>query len=305
MLTTFTFEFRLAVQCCKHLNLEKRGFIISKKRLVLPVVKMKKYLLILLIAIGFSSCDEYAKVQKSSDLDYKLEMAISYYETERYEKAYPLLDELITLYRGTHKQQDVYYYYAMCLYQMKDYILASYHFKTLYQTFPNNEHAEDAAFMTAFCYYLETPKASLDQSYTFKAINEIQFFVNSHPTSQRIEECNMLIDEMREKLEVKSYEIAKVYYRTENYKSAVLAFDHTLSDFPDTPYREEAMFYRLDASYQLAMKSITSLQLQRFKEARTSYNDFLDLYPVSTYKRDAEKIYMKIVIELEKFNVKT
>ena len=56
------------------------------------------------------------------------------------------------------------------------------------------------------------------------------------------------------------------------------------------------MYYRLDASYQLAMKSITSLQLQRFKEARTSYYDFLDLYPESDYTRDAEKIYQKIVI---------
>lgn len=276
----------------------------SKKRLVLPVTKMKRILLIVWLAISFTSCDEYARVQKSSDLDYKLEMAIKYYDTEKYEKAYPLLDELVTLYRGTHKQQDVYYYYAMCLYQMKDYILASYHFKTLYQTFPNNKNAEDAAFMTAFCYYLETPKASLDQSYTYKAINEIQFFVNSHPSSQRIEECNMLIEELRGKLEVKSYEIAKVYYRTENYKSAVLAFDHTLSDFPDTPYREEAMFYRLDAAYQLAMKSITSLQLQRFKEARTSYYDFIDLYPDSDYTKDAEKVFDKIKIELEKFNEK-
>jgi outer membrane protein assembly factor BamD len=187
---------------------------------------------------------------------------------------------------------------------MGDYILASYHFKTLYQTFPNHPNAEDAAFMTAFCYYLETPKYSLDQAYTYKAINEIQLFVNTHPGSQRLDECNMLMEELRTKLEEKSFGIAKGYYRTERYQSAVLAFSHTLTDFPDSEHREEAMFLRLDAAYELAMKSISSKQLQRFKEARTAYYDFIDLFPETEYKKDADKIYQKIVLELEKFNVK-
>jgi len=265
---------------------------------------MRRFLYIFIISILIASCDEYSEVQKSTDVEYKIEMAIKFYEEGKYEKAYPIFDELVTLLRGTQKAQDVYYYYGMCLYKMGDYILAAYHFKNMYQTFPRNKNAEDAAFMTAFCYYLESPKPSLDQAYTYKAINEIQLFVNTHPGSQRNEEANMLIDELRHKLEEKSFQVAKVYYRTENYQSAVLAFDHTLNDFPDTKYREEALFYRLNAAYHLAVKSISSKQLQRFKEARTTYYDLTDMYPESEYKKDADKIFKRILEELDKFNVK-
>jgi outer membrane protein assembly factor BamD len=190
----------------------------------------------------------------------------------------------------------------MCLYQTGDYILAGYHFKNMYQSFPGHQEAENAAFMVAFCYYLESPKPSLDQAFTYKAMNELQLFINTHPTSQRIEECNMLFDELRAKLEKKSFEIAKVYHRTENYQAAVLAFNHTLNDYPGTVFREQAMFYKLEAAYELAKNSIDSKQIQRYKEARTAFYELMDSYPETEFKRSAERLYEKIEIEINNFN---
>lgn len=242
-------------------------------------------------ALMLASCSEYSKVLKSPDLDYKFKKAVEYYEDGKYAKAFPLFDELLTLYRGTAKAQDVYFYYANTHYNLKEYILAAYHFKNFYKTFPNHKDAEEAAFLTGYCYYLESPVYSLDQSYTYKAINELQLFVNTHPESPRVEECNVLIDELRGKLERKSYEVAKQYFHMELYQSAVVALNVTLDTYPDTEYREEAMYMRLVAAYNLAENSIEEKQLQRFREAMTAYNELLEFFPETSHKKQADKLF--------------
>ncbi len=259
----------------------------------------------LLITTLLSACGEYQRVLKSTDLEYKLEKGVEYYEAGKYAKALPIFDELLTLYRGTQKAQDVYYYYAMTEFNMGNYLVAAYHFKTFYQTFPNHAFADESAFMVGFCYAKESPTYSLDQTNTFKAINELQLYINTHPNSAHIEECNMLIDELRGKLERKSFEIAKQYWHTENYKAAVTALSESMNDFPDTPYREEAMYLKLDSAYKLAKNSIVSLQAQRFKQAQTAYYELIDAFPETDYKKQAERIFRDIQDSMEELKNNT
>lgn len=256
-------------------------------------------------AMLFASCDSYQQVLKSTDLEFKFQKAVEYYEDGKYAKASPIFDELLTLYRSTQKAKDVYYYHAMTQYHLQDYLVAAYHFKNFYQTFPNHQFAEESAFMVGFCYYKESPTYSLDQANTYKAMNELQLFVNTHRNSPRVQECNALIDEMRQKLERKSFEIAKQYWHTENYRAAVEAFAITLGEFPDTKYREEALHLRLDASFELAKNSIVSLQAQRFKQTLTAYYDLIDAFPQTKYKKDAERIYNETKMLIEELKLKT
>lgn len=244
----------------------------------------------LLLALLATSCGEYQEVLKSKDLDFKFSKAVEYYDAGEYNKAYPIFDELITLYRGTEKAQEVYFYYANTLYLQKDYILAGYHFKNFYKTFPQNEQADEAAYLTAYCYYLEAPTHSLDQAYTYKAINELQLFINTHPGSDRIEQCNGYMEDLRGRLELKSYEIAKQYYKTRKYKAAMTAFTTTLSEYPDTPYREEAMYLKAKAAFKLADNSVEELQKERFIEANTALNDLEEIFPESEYLKELRKL---------------
>jgi len=252
---------------------------------------MRKSIFIsVLSVILFAACGEYQQVLKSKDLEFKLSKALEYYNDGDYNKAYPIFDELISLYRGTEKAQEVYFYYANTLYKQKDYILAGYHFKNFYKTFPQNENADEAAYLTAYCYYLEAPSHSLDQAYTFKAINELQLYINTHPGSENIERCNGYMEELRGRLELKSYEIAKQYYKTRKYKAAMTAFTTTLREYPDTPYREEAMYLKAKAAFKLAANSVTDLQEERFIEANTALNDLEEVYPNSEYLTELRKL---------------
>jgi outer membrane protein assembly factor BamD len=278
----------------------------QNKQLLLPLMNFSvvfRNLLFLMLLLGGAACSEYQKILKSPDLDLKFEKAVGYFNQEKYEKAYPLFDELVQLYRGTAKSEEVYYYYAATLFGMKDYILAAYHFKNYSKTFPNNARAEEAAYMTAYCYYLEAPEYSLDQGYTMKAINELQLYINRFPNSSKLETGNRIMRELRSKMEKKQYEIAKQYFRTENYQSAVVSLGNTLNDFPDTQFKEEALYLKFQAAYKLAFNSIQDKKKQRYREAMTAYYDYVDFYPESANRKEADEIFAKIKIEYELLNV--
>ena len=261
---------------------------------------MKNLFYILLISITFSACSKYQQVLKSTDLEHKFEMAKKYYDEEQYFKALPIFDELNTLYRGTSKAEEVYYYLAYTHYGLSENLVAGYHFRNFALTFPNSKHAEEMAYMNAYCYYLESPSYSLDASHTFEAINELQYFIDRYPSSDKISESNKLIDELREKLEQKAYNIARLYYDTEDYKSAIVSLKNVLLDYPDTDFSEEIHFLILDANHLLASNSVSSKQKERWGSTIGAYHQFVDKFQNSEKLKDAESIYNKANKQLEK-----
>ena len=261
---------------------------------------MRNFFYILLIPIVFTSCSKYQQVLKSPDLEHKFEMAKKYYDEEQYFKALPIFDELNTLYRGTAQAEEVYYYLAYTHYGLSENLVAGYHFRNFALTFPNSKRTEEMAFMNAYCYYLESPSYSLDASNTLQAINELQYFVDKYPSSNRLSESNNLIDELREKLEKKAYYIAKLYYDTEDYKSAIVSLKNILIDYPDTDFSEEIYYLILDANHLLANNSVISKQKERWSSTISAYHKFVDKFENSEKLKNAESIYNKANKQLEK-----
>jgi len=254
---------------------------------------MTKFLLLLIfpVTIGIYSCSKYQQVLKSTDLDYKYKMAMQYYNDGEFYKAFPLLEELLALYKGTGKAEKVFYYYAYCNYNLEDYIFASFYFKNFTKTYPNSKHAEECQFMNAYCYYLTSPEYSLDQTNTYKAINELQLFVNMYSQSFRIAECNELIDKLRFKLEMKFYNNAKLYYNIRDYKAAIVAFENLQKDYPDTQFNEDAMFYILKSNYLLAINSIEEKKEERLQSTIKAYQTFYNGNPDGKFAKEIKSIY--------------
>ncbi len=254
---------------------------------------------LLIVAIANSGC-KYQKILKSNDFEKKYEVAKLYYDNGKYQKAFPLLEELITVFRGTSKAEDVYYLYAYCNYRLGDYMLAGYHFNNFIKTFPRSVNAEEAQFMNAKCYFLDSPEESLDQTSTYKAIDEIQLFVKRYPNSERVSECNDLMDRLRAKLEAKSYKHAKLYYRLGDYKAAIFALRNTIKDFPDSRHREELGFMIIKSGYLLAFNSIESKQVERYNETIAECISYMEKYPDTSYARDVDKVSADSKTQLQK-----
>jgi outer membrane protein assembly factor BamD len=277
---------------------------IIRKNYYYLCITMKKQIIILVatlsIIISFNACSKFNKIQKSTDMEAKYQAAVKYYEKKNYFQALQLFEELITVFRGTNRAEDTYYYYSQCYYETGDYTVAAYHFNNFNQTFPNSSRAEEALYKNAYCYYLDSPVASLDQKNTLDAIRQFQLFINKYPHSEKVQQSNELIDELRFKLETKEFNNAKLYFKTGNNKSAVLAFQNVLKTYPSTTYKEECLFYILRSSYLYANQSIDTKKPERYKNTIENYYKLIDTFPQTKYLREAERIFVESQARIKK-----
>ena len=248
---------------------------------------------------------KFNKLVKSSDMEAKYAAALLYYKKADYSRALTLLEELTSVFRGTAKAEEIHYYYAYSNYNLSDYILAGYHFRNFVKTFPSSIHAEECAYLNAYCFYVSSPSYSLDQMDTKLAIKEFQRFTNQYPKSTRIDLCNTILDKLRGKLERKSYENAMLYYNMVDYKASIVAFANHLKEFPDTEHREELNYLIIKSYYLLALNSVDSKKQERFKAAIDSYIKFIDTFPNGANLKDAELIYTSALKNLDKYNKPT
>ena len=149
------------------------------------------------------SCSEYQKILKNTDPEFKYTQALNYYDNGDYARALQLFEDLLGYYRGDSKSEDIYYHYVYCNFYMQDYISAAYHFNNFVSKFILSEKNEEMSFMSAYCHYLDSPRFSLDQTNTHKAIDELQLFISNYPTSDSIPRVNELILVLNKKLEKK------------------------------------------------------------------------------------------------------
>ena len=247
-------------------------------------------ILIVLILVAGSCKSKYEKLKASNDLAKKYQAALKYYNQKKYSRALDLFETLVQRYRGQAGAEDLYYYYAYANYNLKDYTSARYHFKTFADTYPTSTRAEECRFMAAYCFYLDSPIYSLDQENTTKAIEALQLFINLYPKSERVAEAGKLIQNLRDKLERKAYENAKLYLTIGDYQSAVMAFGNTVRDYPDTKYAEELDFLTIRAQYLYAKHSSEYKQEERFNLAVSFEQQFADKYPTSQYLREAQSL---------------
>lgn len=248
---------------------------------------------IFVILLVTSACSGYEKLLKSNDYELKYKKAFEYYADEDYSKAMNLFEQLIPVYRGTQRADSVNFYHAMCNYNMGDYLLAGHHFKNFATIYGNSPFAEDAEYLSAYCHYKNSPRPSLDQESTYKAIEAFQLFMIKYPNSERMEDANRIIKELENKLVEKSYMSAKLYYDLGNYKASIIALNNSLIEYPNTKFREEIKYLILKSHFLLADNSVESKRRERFQETLDEYYSFVDEFPNSEYIKDVNKIYQE------------
>ena len=268
--------------------------------------KINGLLAVIFIVFALVSCGNFNKILKSTNLEEKYKSAEAYYLKGDYYHAQQLFEELITYYRGTDKAEKIYYYYSYCYYGLEDFTTAAYYFKTFSSTYPNSKYAREAQYMSAYCTTLDSPDYSLDQVNTLSAIKELQLFIDMYPKSDSVALCNKLIDDLRNKLEQKEYEVSKLYFKLEAYKAAIVSFKNTMKDYPDSRYREDCLYYIMESNYRYAQLSIPSKQEERYKAAMLAFDALLEAFPQSQYLKEAESLNKNAQKEINKLkNIKS
>ena len=256
---------------------------------------MRQLIIVLLAAFALTSCGEYTRVQKSTDPDYKLDFAKRAFDQKKYVQAATVLQDVITVFKGTEKAEDALYLLALSHYENKDYPNACTYFKTYYNRFPKGKYTELARFYCGYGYYLDSPEPQLDQSGTIKAIEELQAFLDYFPKSDKVSIAQNSIFELQDKLTLKQLQNAQLYYNLgdymgNNYQSAIIVAQNAIKDYPYSRYKEDLEMLVLKSRYQEAQRSVDEKKTDRFREVVDEYYSFINNYPDSPYRKEAENI---------------
>ncbi len=257
---------------------------------------MRKFIILSVLTLLFCSCGEYQKALKSNDYNYKFEFAKQAFEQKRYVQSATLFNECTTVFKGSEKAEEAMYLLAMSNYENKDYITSGPQFKAYYQRFPKGKFVEPARFYCGYGYYLDSPDPQLDQTTTIKGIEELQAFLDYFPRSDKTAQAQNAIFELQDKLTLKQLQNAQLYYNLgnymgNNYESCVIVARNAVRDYPYSKYKEELEMLILKARFQEADLSIDERKQDRFREVLDEYYSFINNYPDSPHRSEAENIY--------------
>ena len=185
---------------------------------------------------------------------------------------------------------------AQSYYGQKDYQTASQYFETYYTTYPKGEFTELSRFYSGYGLYLDSPDPRLDQSQTYKAIEQLQLYLEYYPQSERAEEAQNIMFELQEKLAYKELMATRLYfnlgtYMGNNFQSCVITAQNALKNYPYSKYREEFMFLIIRAKYELALVSVEEKLQGRYRDVVDEYYNYMNEYPEGNYVKQVTKFY--------------
>lgn len=266
---------------------------------------MKKFLFISVYSLLLCSCaTEFNRVYKTSDVDYKYEFAKQCFAMGKYGQAATLLQDVVTVMKGTDNAQESLYMLAMAEYCNKDYESASATFKKYYSSYPKGVYAELSSYYVGQSLYQSTPEPRLDQTPTIGAINAYQQFMDFYPDSKLRQQAQDKLFELQDKLVKKEYLSAKLYYNLggyflncigggSNYEACIITAQNALKQYPYSSLREDFSILIMKSKFELAQHSTEAKKMERYQDAEDECYGFLNEYPESKERETAEKYIEK------------
>ena len=273
---------------------------------------MKKLTLIAsCVALLMTSCvNEYNQITKSGDYTLKYEYAKQCYAQGKYSRAVPLLQELVTMKKGSTEGEECLYMLAMAEFGMKDYETASEYFKKYFSSYPKGRYAENAKYYVGESLFQNAPEPRLDQSTTMTAIAAFQEYLDIFPNAHLKDQATGRLYALQDLLVEKEYKSAHLYFDLgtyfgnctnggNNYEACIVTAQNALKDYPYSNRREEFASLVMKSKYELAKMSVESKQLERYQDAEDECYGFINEYPDSKERSLAEK-YIEKCKEFEK-----
>ena len=238
---------------------------------------------------------QYEAIMYGSDNDAKYKLAFELFEAKKYAKAAEAFESLATIgMRGTPQEDTVQFYWGLSNYRYGDYVTAESNFNQFINTFPLSPFYEEARFLRLDCLYRSTYRYELDQTPTYRALSEMAIFQIERPDSQYHDNVAKMMDDLNNRLELKAYKSAWLYYHMEDYQAAHYAFKNVLKENADNRYREDILYYTAMSAYKYAFNSIPDKQRERYLVFVDDYFNLVSEYPESRYAKELESLYKKV-----------
>jgi outer membrane protein assembly factor BamD len=147
-------------------------------------------------------------------------------------------------------------------YAKKEELLAISEYDRLIRRMPFSPYVERARYRICEAYVRMSPKYYRDQTYSEKALEKLQEYIDDYPNSDNRLKAQEDILVLREKLSKKAYNSGLLYMKMEEYSAAMLGFKKVIESYYDTDFVELAH-----------MKTIAChIYRNEFEEAREYYD---------------------------------
>jgi len=213
------------------------------------------------------------------------EYAMSLFNDEDYEDVTRELQSILLQYPGSSVNDDAQYYLGFTYFKKEQYLLAAYEFSKLIRNIPASPFVADAQYGLAEAYYQLSPPYPLEQSYTKKAVEEFQAFLDFFPGNSRVEEAEQKIHELNLKLAEKEYNSGYIYEKMEYSTAAIDYYTYVFETYHDTKFAPLALYKKIDIL----------LQKERTDEAIRNISIFLERYPEHIYARELGEMQVSLL----------
>ena len=141
------------------------------------------------LLLAGTGCSEYNKIMKSTDLDYKYERALGFLDSNKCYGALPLLEEVVSLTRGTERSVNAQYNFA----KAHRCVIA---FENALKEYPDTPYREQMQWLIVDSYFqyaeLSTERRKLERYND--TIEAFLTFVARYPESQHMAQAQNVHD---------------------------------------------------------------------------------------------------------------
>ncbi len=255
---------------------------------------MRKILFLTSILIVFCACSEYQKIVKQDNYELKYEFANKLYEKGEFDRSIVLFEQVYQHSPKSTEGELSYFRLAKSYFETEDYNMSGYYFTSFIERFSRSKKTEEALFLNALSSVKNSPEYSLDQTDTEIAINNMQQFIDVYPNSSLIDSCNTIIDNLKFKLELKDFDVVKLYAKTQNYKAAVTAAEIFNEKYSFSKFKEEVSYLHVKNSILLSKNSIEAKKDERIEQSKERFLNFVEIYKNSVYLNELNTLIKSI-----------
>jgi outer membrane assembly lipoprotein YfiO len=144
-----------------------------------------------------------------------------------------------------------YWYLANAHSRQGEHLLAAQSFTRVYESFPDDTLADDAAFESGRSFRKLWRKPSLDATYGETAITAFNALLGLYPDSDLAERARRELAELDQWFATKNYETGLYYFRRKAYDSALLYFRLVVQRWPQVPRVRDALLRIAESSQEI------------------------------------------------------
>jgi outer membrane protein assembly factor BamD len=140
-----------------------------------------------------------------------------------------------------------YWYLAQSHTRQREHLLAAQSYSRLFESFPDDTLADDAAMEAARSYRRLWRKPTLDPTYGETALATFNTLIGLYPQSEFVEPARKEILDLEQWFATKNYETGLFYLRRKAYDSAIIYLRTVVERWPHVPRTRDALLRLAEA----------------------------------------------------------